>query len=273
MTEKLERLILGCGRLHTVGDRAGAVKLLEAAYASGIRRFDLAPLYGHGLAEKLVGEVFRDRMDTLEITTKAGLARPQPPAGAKALLLSLKSAVKKWNGLDRIRKQVAADHQQKSHSTGNLSLAFLRSSFEESLAHLGLSAIDTFLLHEAHGGIPDDVRSWMADLVGQGVIRAFGCGTGGSLPDCLDPGPGAVMQFRYDPKDVAAARGLADAGCRLRIHGVFRGDAAVQGEDQRWEGFDTVLGIPDASIVFATGKISRLAEIRERYLSRIQRPE
>ena len=271
MTERLDRLILGCGKLDPVGDRAGAVKLLEAAYASGIRRFDLAPLYGHGLAEKLVGEVFRDCRDTLDITTKAGLARPHQPTGAKALLLSVKATLKKWNGLDRLRKQVAADHLQKSHSTGNMAMEFLRASFDESLAQLGANRISTLLLHEAHGQLPDDVQSWLAGLVQQGVIQGYGCGTGGHLAECLNLGAGAVMQFRYDPKDAPAVRALAESGCRLRIHGVFRGDSAILREDQRWEGFDAVLGMPNTAIVFATGKISRLTEIRERYLSLMKR--
>ena len=51
-----------------------------------IRHFDVAPMYGFGKAEKLLGQSFRGRTDEITITTKYGLEPTKKNAGLAASL-------------------------------------------------------------------------------------------------------------------------------------------------------------------------------------------
>src|SRR5438045_1396804 len=81
------RLGLGCaplGNLYQEVDDADARATVEAASAAGVRFFDTAPLYGHGLSElrlgaALAGEV-SDRAD-LVLATKVGRVLEEGPPG------------------------------------------------------------------------------------------------------------------------------------------------------------------------------------------------
>jgi D-threo-aldose 1-dehydrogenase len=58
-----EDLVFGCGPIGSFaadGDAATGRAALDAALAAGIRRFDVAPSYGDGRAEELLGEALAD---------------------------------------------------------------------------------------------------------------------------------------------------------------------------------------------------------------------
>ena len=58
-----------------------ALQVIERAWEAGIRHFDTAPLYGHGLAETRLGKVLRDkRRDEFVLASKVGrLLRADAP--------------------------------------------------------------------------------------------------------------------------------------------------------------------------------------------------
>lgn len=61
----------GIGQVWGTTDRDEALATVQEAYASGINCFDLAPMYGNGEAERVVGMVFRDGYpDDVHVTTK-----------------------------------------------------------------------------------------------------------------------------------------------------------------------------------------------------------
>ena len=62
------------------------LRLLETAYAHGIRHFDTAPLYGQGEAESLLGQFSRGKRDSITITTKFGLIPRRIPAWFRPLV-------------------------------------------------------------------------------------------------------------------------------------------------------------------------------------------
>ena len=84
---KVTRLGFGCvpiANLYSVVSDEEAIATVRAAYDSGIRLFDAAPQYGHGLAEHRLGDALRwhDR-ETFLISSKVGrLLRPVDPAKA-----------------------------------------------------------------------------------------------------------------------------------------------------------------------------------------------
>src|SRR3954447_16297412 len=81
------RLGLGCaplGNLYHEVDDADAVATVEQAWAAGVRLFDTAPLYGHGLSEMRLGTALAgtvaDRADAV-VATKVGRVHEEGPPG------------------------------------------------------------------------------------------------------------------------------------------------------------------------------------------------
>jgi len=155
------------GGLFEATSDAAAHATFAAAAAAGLRYFDTAPQYGHGLAEQRVGQALRalDR-DRFVLSTKVGkLLRPRragPDAGglfAGALPFDVE--------FDYSRDGV------------------LR-SFEESLQRLGLERVDLLLIHDVnrkyHGErVHERFREAMAgaypalaELRRAGAVRAIG---------------------------------------------------------------------------------------------------
>jgi D-threo-aldose 1-dehydrogenase len=73
-TTTLETTVLGFGggnllRLLSAAQRAQA---LRATYDVSVRHFDVAPMYGLGLAESEIGRLARGRRDAITIAAKSG---------------------------------------------------------------------------------------------------------------------------------------------------------------------------------------------------------
>jgi D-threo-aldose 1-dehydrogenase len=128
---QLGRLGLGTaplGNLYAAVSDADAAATLAAAQRHGIRWFDTAPLYGHGLAEMRLGNfVRRGASPRHVVSTKVGrvlepVETAQPPAHFVAPL----------------PYQPVFDYTR----TG------IERSFEESLRRLGLERIELLLLHD-----------------------------------------------------------------------------------------------------------------------------
>ena len=69
----------GCASLFRISNRVQRLELLHTAYDAGIRHFDVAPMYGLGLAERELGAFARGRRAELTIATKFGI-KPTPIA-------------------------------------------------------------------------------------------------------------------------------------------------------------------------------------------------
>src|SRR6059058_1826376 len=72
---------LGCADLMRAGTAARR-RLLAAALDAGVRHYDVAPMYGLGLAEHEIGRFAHGRRDRLVIATKFGI---EPSRAARAL--------------------------------------------------------------------------------------------------------------------------------------------------------------------------------------------
>ena len=169
----------GLGMLWGPTSVAECVATVHAAVAAGIDLIDLAPRYGDGKAEEVVGEAFAGRLpDGVRVTSKCNLGEP-PPAEIEPIL---------------------------------------RQSIEASLRRLRLSRLDLFLLHSnvvpdaAHIARRPDAASRMTlyatfvahvrpvfeRLVEEGLIGAWGL-TGIGHPDTIirllgeRPAPAAVQ--------------------------------------------------------------------------------
>ncbi len=146
------------GNLFQPVDDDQAIATIAAAWDAGIRFFDTAPLYGHGLAEERLGAGLRGyARDAFVVSSKVGrLLRPDPSCDP---------------GVFRVPRGQAP---QFDYSRDGV----LR-SVEESLHRLRLDRLDVVLVHD-----PDDHEREalegafpaLLELREQGVVRAIGSG-------------------------------------------------------------------------------------------------
>lgn len=180
---------LGFGTAAIMGriSRREGEAALERAYAAGIRHFDTARSYGWGEAERVVGGVLgRHARSEIRIVSKCGIVpvRPSP------MLSTAKSAARWILALaPGLRSQVvrvagAGGFQP----TRTYDLDVLAASLATSLAELGVSYLDDFLLHNFVPEAPgvEEVAHWFKTLKRDGTIRRFGFSMEGDLHQGLE---------------------------------------------------------------------------------------
>ncbi|MBX5435652.1 MAG: aldo/keto reductase [Alicyclobacillaceae bacterium] len=132
---------VGFGCMSIGEDEGHAIRLLHAAFDTGINFFDTADLYGRGRNEELVGKAFRDRRSQVILATKVGNRwEPGQPGW-------------RWDP----------------------SKAYIHQAVRASLRRLGTDYID---LYQLHGGTIDDpideTIEAFEELQQQGLIRYYG---------------------------------------------------------------------------------------------------
>ena len=168
---EVTELGFGGAPLGAVGDRIGdetAAAIVQRARAGGVRYFDTAPLYGHGLSEKRLGRTLRQLpRDEFVLSTKIGR------------LLVPEAEGERYAGM-RDHEPVAIRY--------DYSFDAARRSLESSLARLGLERVDILLCHDidvwTHGdaqpGVFERARQGalpaLRQLREEGVVRAIGLG-------------------------------------------------------------------------------------------------
>jgi len=160
------------GNLFRAVSEADAQSVLEAAWQSGVRYYDTAPLYGLGLAETRLNGFLRGRpRDEYVLSSKVGrILQLCPP--------DQRTGIGKFFDTPSRREIYAYGHDG------------VMRSFEASLERLGVDRIDVLFVHDldvfTHGSaeaadarIKEFMGSGYGALVSlrdQGVIKAFGAG-------------------------------------------------------------------------------------------------
>ncbi len=152
------RVGLGCASLGSpalANDEAEAV--IGAAIERGIRFFDVAPLYGGGLAEERLGRALRALpRDDYILCTKTGVTRPyaQPPMPPDA---TRRRQFDRWDyGIDATR-----------------------SSVRTSLQRLQVDRLDVVHLHDVEDHLDRCLEAYgeLARLRDEGLVGAIGVGS------------------------------------------------------------------------------------------------
>lgn len=144
---------------HPVSEEA-ATATVRAAYERGLRLFDTAPLYGHGLAEQRLGAALGDLPRDVTVATKVGR------------LLRDGEASPQGEG------SIYVDTPPVSPVFDFSRDGVLR-SVEESLVRLGMDKVDILHIHdpdEHHDHALDEAFPALAELRSQGVIKAVSAG-------------------------------------------------------------------------------------------------
>jgi D-threo-aldose 1-dehydrogenase len=186
----LPRLGFGAAAIAKPPVPAGqAMECLGAAWDSGFRYYDTAPMYGDGRSELLLGRMLQGRpRDSYLLSTKVGrLVRPGHP--------------------DTARTGVGWIHDF-SHDA-------VRTSLDESLRRLGVDRVDLVFIHDPDHHWEQALNgAWpaLAQLRDEGVIGAVGVG--------MIQAPMLARFIRETDIDVVLAAGvytLLDTQARLEL--------------------------------------------------------
>ncbi|MGF0539974.1 aldo/keto reductase [Agrobacterium sp. ES01] len=221
----------GIGNLYREVSRDDAMATLDVAWDAGIRYFDTAPHYGHGLSERRLGDYLRDKpRGSYTISSKVG----------------------------RLLKPVAEDKIPDHGFVRPLPFAQVHDysydgimrSYEDSLARLGINAIDILYIHDlevatlGESGYAHHFKAFMDggaraldELKSSGAVKAVGLGVN-EVPACLNllasyPLDAILLAGRYTLLDRSAEPELLDrcreTGTRLVIGGVFNSGILATG--------------------------------------------
>jgi len=192
---------LGCGRLVGRLSLRQSAALMEAALDLGIRYFDVAPSYGMGTAEEVLGEVL-EGWNEVTIATKVGIPRPPYSARANFLRSLVMPVFNRQRSLKVLARRVLPRRSSFTRAPFDFSSAAVRASLEESLEKLRRDSVDVFLAHEPDASdLVASVEERFQGLVREGLITAYGAGVA-AAGDRWTPF-GSIWQSRWTWGEIA----------------------------------------------------------------------
>jgi D-threo-aldose 1-dehydrogenase len=199
----------GCAGLYRIPDGSRRRATLRQAYELGFRHFDVAPMYGLGLAERELGSTLQRERASITITTKFGIGMRPLGSVARVLQKPLRSVAQGHQSVNTALKssgsspstglvgRVLYRHQQYTAEQARTCLA-------KSMRCLQTDYIDIFMLHEPPmepGFLDPELILFLDREKEKGTIRTWG--VAGDYPDdtprLLDAfGNAPVLQIRDD---------------------------------------------------------------------------
>jgi hypothetical protein len=273
-------LIFGCGRIKGGSEEKHYRALLDKAFELGIRRFDVAPSYGLGMAEDVLGAAIAASglAGSVSVITKYGIPRPASPG----LMSRARSIAKPIASAIPGAKQFFLKQLSKSNLRATISLSgedCLR-SVEDSLRRLRVSKLDSVLLHEiGYELVNQDLISALENMLFAKVIDSFGVSTGDSwrsLPDigtvrqCSIIGVLGRPLGNHESLNIHGGIKYGFDCVKKNIFDTHEFDALFQDSDASYIGGVCLLLAKNISgangVVFSTNSISRLEEVVYSYL-------
>jgi aryl-alcohol dehydrogenase-like predicted oxidoreductase len=213
------RLGLGCASLGSrIGPTAGA-RALSAAYDAGVTWFDVAPAYGLGAAELLLGEFLKGRRQNVSVTTKVGIAPPERLRLMKYAYAIGRPALSVASGLRCAFRKIKATRNRHLPLDANL----VESSIARSLKRLQTDYVDVFALHDPspEDVLREEVLRALQRVLERGQARriAVAGGTAACRAASRAQGPYGLLQMSV--AHFAADPDFAECGKQIVLHSVF----------------------------------------------------
>ncbi len=201
---------LGFGGAGLVGgpSRRRSLALLEAAFACGIQHFDVAPSYGLGGAEDVLGEFVERHRGLITLTTKFGSARTTP--GRRMALQSARTMLRSIvNRLPAVKRRLLKELSRQS-APASVDAGVFRTELETSLRALRTGHIDVLLLHDVdRTRLSDELMRQLDMARDSGKIGAWGIGSSLETIDELDAeqmSRCAILQHGWSPLHACRSR-------------------------------------------------------------------
>jgi hypothetical protein len=161
----------GCASLGSRVSAAEGLDALARAYDQGVSWFDVAPPYGDGAAEALLGQFLKGKRDQVAICTKVGIEPPQLSMKARLLKPVMRTALK---AVPQLREAIA--RRRPASVRAPIDAKSIEASVTRSLKNLGVDYVDVLALHEpALDDVQrEDVRGALQAMVDKGYARIIG---------------------------------------------------------------------------------------------------
>jgi aryl-alcohol dehydrogenase-like predicted oxidoreductase len=170
LARSISAIGFGCASLGSRVDGRRGMAALARAYEAGVTWFDVAPSYGDGHAEGLLGKFLAGKRAHVAICTKVGIV-----PGRVSLAMRIAKPAVQWIITLRpeMRNHVTSFRPpaQRMQLTG----PFIESSIVESLRRLQTDYVDVLALHEAtlDDVQRDDVLRTLDNIISKGYARAI----------------------------------------------------------------------------------------------------
>jgi D-threo-aldose 1-dehydrogenase len=210
----------GCAGLFRLPRRQDRTAVLEATFEAGIRHFDVAPMYGFGLAESELGAFLKGRRAQTTVATKFGIQATVLTKTLAPLQRPARAVLTRRPAANETLQTTAKNSDsgplgQLLYRSPDLVVRSAQRSLEASLRALRTDYIDVFLLHDpiaARLPNPLELADYLDGECKAGRIRCWGV-TG--MPDELRDVRAslrwpAVLQHRDDVFEVNEASDDAD---------------------------------------------------------------
>lgn len=217
---------MGCASLGSRIAPAAGRTALDMAFERGVRWFDVAPAYGAGNAEEILGGFLQGRRDRVQLCTKVGLAPPRHNGALRLVYQLGRPLAARFTGLRRRFRAVSATRNQHMPLTPET----IENSIAASLRRLRTDHVDVFALHDPDPADlgRDDVLAALDGLVARGLARHIS--VAGSLTAARaalsHPGTFSLLQIADDPVVRPVAQLKAAGGRGFITHSVFGVGAA-----------------------------------------------
>lgn len=164
----MTRLGFGCASLGSRVSAAAGLRTLACAHEVGVDWYDVAPSYGDGNAESILGKFLAGRRDTVSVCTKVGISPPSPSLPKRLLRPLVRGALSVAPSL----RQAVRDHRPAAIKPP-LDAAAILPSLEASLVRLNTEYVDVLALHEATAAevTRDDVLRTLESVLASGKAR------------------------------------------------------------------------------------------------------
>jgi hypothetical protein len=167
---EVSALGFGCAPLGSRVSEAQGLRALNFAFDRGVTFYDVAPSYGYGEAEEILGKFLAGRRDRVAVCTKFGIPRPVVTPLMRLLRPAMRAIAK---ALPQLPGSGAVE--TRTSNTGRLRPEEIESSVVESLRRLKTDYIDVLALH---GPSPEECTSEavlqeLARMVAKGYARCI----------------------------------------------------------------------------------------------------
>lgn len=224
LDREVSALGFGCATLGSRVSEAQGLRALHAAFERGVTWVDVAPSYGDGEAEEILGRFLAGRRDRLVICTKFGAPRPVVSPAMRFARPAVRMAARLLRplrgGMDKVRRLANKDR---------LHAEQIESSVTDSLRRLRTDYLDVLALHEpsSRDCTNEIIMRELRRMVQKGYVRAIAIA---GPPEAVVGGVNAsqlyrIAQLAESPFAPAIARvkaALGDAASPFFVtHSVF----------------------------------------------------
>jgi len=224
LDREVSALGFGCASLGSKLSEAHGLRALEAAFERGVTWYDVAPPYGDGEAESILGRFLLGRRDRVAICTSVGGARPTVSPAARLLRPLARALAKAFPSLRGDAVKTLAPREP-------LRADMIEASVAESLRRLRTDYIDVLCLDAPN---PDEcanetILRELQRMVEKGWAR---CISIAGEPETILAGARASTLFRaaqfsdtlFEPAAERLRAALpGDAPLFLATHSIFGG--------------------------------------------------